>query len=218
MEDKRSYYAIIPANVRYDKELPSSAKLLYGEITALSGQEGFCWAKNSYFAELYGTAESTIKRWISLLEERGYLRRNIEYEEDGKTVIRRCLSIVPNEPTSVQKRDEGRFKNETTPGLKNETDNNTSMNNTNEYINSINRVEGVGSSKVFKKPTVSEIKAYCEERNNNVDAETFWDFYESKGWKIGNQAMKDWKAAVRTWERSRQFSNKATSTTEYPED
>lgn len=55
--------------------------------------------------------------------------------------------------------------------------------------------------KRFKKPTMEEIKSYCMERNNGVDAERFFDFYESKGWKVGNQPMKDWKAAVRTWEK-----------------
>lgn len=54
----------------------------------------------------------------------------------------------------------------------------------------------------FTPPTVEEVKAYCRERENNVDAERFIDFYASKGWKIGKNAMKDWRAAVRTWERS----------------
>lgn len=54
---------------------------------------------------------------------------------------------------------------------------------------------------VFVKPSVDEVKAYCEERNNGIDAEAFIDFYESKGWKIGKDSMKDWKAAVRNWER-----------------
>lgn len=54
---------------------------------------------------------------------------------------------------------------------------------------------------VFKEPTVEEVKAYCKERNNSVDPEYFIDFYTSKGWKVGNQPMKDWKAAVRTWEK-----------------
>jgi predicted phage replisome organizer len=58
-------------------------------------------------------------------------------------------------------------------------------------------------SKVFVKPTVEEIRAYCTERKNSVDAETFFDFYESKGWLIGKNPMKDWQAAVRTWERDR---------------
>ena len=56
--------------------------------------------------------------------------------------------------------------------------------------------------KRFEKPTLSEIKEYCIERNNNVDAQHFYDYYESNGWKVGKNSMKDWKAAVRTWERS----------------
>ena len=56
--------------------------------------------------------------------------------------------------------------------------------------------------KRFEKPTLSEIKEYCIERNNNVNAEQFYDYYESNGWKVGKNSMKDWKAAVRTWERS----------------
>ena len=56
--------------------------------------------------------------------------------------------------------------------------------------------------KRFEKPSISEIKQYCMERNNNVNAEQFYDYYESNGWKVGKNSMKDWKAAVRTWERS----------------
>lgn len=53
----------------------------------------------------------------------------------------------------------------------------------------------------FSPPKVEEVAEYCRERGNNVDPELFWSFYESKGWKVGNQAMKDWKAAVITWEK-----------------
>ena len=63
----------------------------------------------------------------------------------------------------------------------------------------INKSRGVS----FKIPNVNEIKEYCSERKNNVDAETFFDFYESKGWLIGKNKMKSWKACVRTWEKSR---------------
>jgi hypothetical protein len=54
----------------------------------------------------------------------------------------------------------------------------------------------------FEKPTVADVAAYCGERQNAVDPQAFVDFYESKGWRIGNQPMKNWKAAVRTWERN----------------
>lgn len=56
--------------------------------------------------------------------------------------------------------------------------------------------------KRFEKPSISDIKQYCMERNNNIDANQFFDYYESNGWKVGKNSMKDWKAAVRTWERS----------------
>ena len=63
----------------------------------------------------------------------------------------------------------------------------------------------------FSPPTLEEVKAYCQERKNHVDADRFVDFYASKGWKVGNQPMKDWKAAVRTWERG----EKTTSAQQY---
>lgn len=53
----------------------------------------------------------------------------------------------------------------------------------------------------FMPPTIEEVKAYCQERQNGIDAEAFVDFYASKGWKVGSTSMKDWKACVRTWER-----------------
>nr|DAS37605.1 MAG TPA: DnaD like replication protein [Caudoviricetes sp.] len=56
--------------------------------------------------------------------------------------------------------------------------------------------------KRFEKPTLSEIEQYCIERNNNVDAQHFFDYYESNGWRVGKNSMKNWQAAVRTWERS----------------
>lgn len=68
----------------------------------------------------------------------------------------------------------------------------------------------VRDKKRFTPPTVEEVQAYCEERKNSVDPETFVDFYTSKGWKVGNTPMKDWKAAVRTWERNRNGRNSNT--------
>lgn len=61
----------------------------------------------------------------------------------------------------------------------------------------------------FIKPSVEEIREYCTERNNQVDPQRFYDYYESNGWKVGKNPMKDWKAAVRTWERSSYQTPKA---------
>ena len=63
------------------------------------------------------------------------------------------------------------------------------------------RLRSGESKKRFRPPTVEEVEAYCFERNNKVDAERFVDFYASNGWRVGKNPMKDWKAAVRTWEK-----------------
>ena len=63
----------------------------------------------------------------------------------------------------------------------------------------------------FVKPTVEEIAAYCRSRNNGLDAEQIWDFYESKGWFIGKTKMKNWRSAVRTWERRRREEQNAAA-------
>lgn len=57
--------------------------------------------------------------------------------------------------------------------------------------------------KRFTPPTVEEVRSYCTERGNNVDPQTFVDFYEAKGWMVGSNHMKDWRACVRTWEKNR---------------
>ena len=67
--------------------------------------------------------------------------------------------------------------------------------------------ESATKSKRFQKPTLQEIQEYCNERHNNVDAGRFYDYYESNGWKVGKNPMKDWKATVRTWERNEKKSN-----------
>ena len=68
--------------------------------------------------------------------------------------------------------------------------------------NSIDK-NSINKSARFQKPTVEEIRSYCLERKNGIDPETFYNYYESKGWVIGkNGKMKDWKAAVRNWNRN----------------
>ena len=87
----KSYYAVIPANVRYNKELNANAKLLYGEITALANDKGDCWANNSYFAQLYEVSKETISRWINKLEKLGYLSVSIIYKENTREINRKKI-------------------------------------------------------------------------------------------------------------------------------
>ena len=64
-----------------------------------------------------------------------------------------------------------------------------------------NNIKENNKRKVFQKPTIEEIQEYCNERNNGINANAFYDFYESKGWCVGKNKMKDWKACIRTWEQ-----------------
>lgn len=78
MKEQPNYYAILPANVRYDNELTPLQKLLFAEITALSNKEGYCWASNSYFAELYGVSETHISLCIKKLRQKNYINSDID--------------------------------------------------------------------------------------------------------------------------------------------
>jgi len=94
MKEKPSYYAIIPANVRYS-DLKPNAKLLYGEITALSNKHGFCFASNNYFANLYNVNKNTISAWITELKKKGFI--TVKIERDLRNVItKRCIGILRN--------------------------------------------------------------------------------------------------------------------------
>ncbi len=92
---KKSYYAVIPADVRYDKDLPMGARLLYGELTALSNEKGYCWATNGYFADLYEVTRTTISNWVTALEEGGYIGRELVFHENSKEVKERRIHIHP---------------------------------------------------------------------------------------------------------------------------
>lgn len=87
-----SYYAIIPADVRYDRNLKANEKLLYGEITCLSQKEGYCFASNNYFAELYEVTPQAISGWVKNLERCGYI--TCEYLHNGTEIKERRIRIA----------------------------------------------------------------------------------------------------------------------------
>ena len=127
-----SYFAIIPANVRYDKDLTPNAKLLYGEITALCNEKGYCWATNEYFSELYEVSKVSISKWINQLVSKGYLFSEIVYREGTKEILGRYLTIL-NDPIK-EKLNRGikeKFKENNT--LENSTINNKEKNTKKKY-------------------------------------------------------------------------------------
>lgn len=97
--------------------------------------------------------------------------------------------------------------------LKNKKDNTTHVREENAAAPEIEPAKPPDKKKSgderFKVPAVEEVAAYCAERRNNVDAQAWWDFYQSKGWMVGKNKMKDWKAAVRTWEQRHKNESKS---------
>lgn len=85
-----------------------------------------------------------------------------------------------------------------------------------EEVDSLDNHSSVNKRKKFIKPTIEDIKDYCKERNNNVNAERFYNYYESNGWKVGKNSMKDWKAAVRYWENNNNNGGNVTTDSTQP--
>lgn len=90
-ENPISYYAVIPATVRYDGRLKANEKLLYGEITALSNKNGYCYAQNRYFANLYKVNNETVSRWLSNLQKYGYIAIEIQRTEKKRNSCKKYL-------------------------------------------------------------------------------------------------------------------------------
>lgn len=124
-----AYYAVIPANVRYDSRLRPSAKLLYGELTALCDKSGYCWARNKYFADLYGVCESTVASILRDLEKCGYIRREVIRDERGAVTERRIYAGTFNVRPSPRNLQEGSCRNLGDPPSEICRENNTSINN-----------------------------------------------------------------------------------------
>lgn len=159
---QKNYYAIIPANVRYDEKLIPSAKLLYGEITALCNEKGYCWASNSYFAKLYGVSVASVKNWLKSLEDGGYIDRVVKYKEGSKEIESRWITIlthprVENLPTPVRKVAD--------PRQENWPDNNTSN-------NTINNTKDIMSGKPDNVPYEEIIEYLNQKSESNYRSKT----------------------------------------------
>ena len=181
--DKPGYWAVIPATVRYDPDLPPNAKLLYGEITALSGAQGYCYAQNSYFTALFGLTDRSVTRLLSTLSQRGYLRIDVRRDESTNEVQERRLYAVygqgevPPPPDNFVGTPPD--KNDRTPPDKNVGENNTSI----YHIPPI--VPQKGDGKKTRKS--KSVPAWKPER-----FEKFWAYYPRH---------EDRVAAVRAWDR-----------------
>ena len=126
MKEQPNYYSIIPAHVRYDKELKPMEVIMYGELTALSNKYGYSYASNNYFAELYNVHKKTVSTWISNLKEKGYIE-TVVIRDESMTVTERRIYITSPYPSN---HGEGYPQKSGDPIHKKTEENNTRINNT----------------------------------------------------------------------------------------
>lgn len=237
--NNKGYYAIIPASVRYDVRLTANAKLLYGEITALCNDKGYCWARNAYFADLYGKTETSISQWISSLVDCGYVTRQLQYKEGTKQIQSRYLKITDDPtqeilPTSPRKLNEG-TQEILIPyprKLNDPTQENLIVNNTVNTTSNITDNRGETSSpapeeevgqevivvddekkkpaKRFVPPTLAEVIEYCNRKGSGIDPAVFWHHYEANGWRIGKNKMISWPKTIGSWAAREKSKKKVT--------
>lgn len=131
-----NFYAIIPATVRYCEDLIPTAKLLYGEITALSNERGYCWASNSHFARLYNVQPRQVQRWISQLQELGFIRVEIQKDVANQRLIfiKDSLPLTSKKTYPRVKKDVPLMTKKTPPYDEKDTHNNTVNNKENNTV------------------------------------------------------------------------------------
>lgn len=192
-------------------DMPLSAQALYFHLSMRADDEGFI-GNPKRIRSMVGASEDDMKLLI--------LKRFILVFESGVVVVKHwrihnCIQTDRFKPTTyIEERDTLALDGKKAYIEKTETECIQDVYNSEAQfrlgkgsvdesrIGEGNSADGAAPTpKRFVKPTLEEIETYCKERNNNVDAQRFFDFYESKGWKVGNQPMKDWRACVRTWEK-----------------
>lgn len=179
---KPNYYAIIPSEVRYSAIKPS-AKLLYGEITCLSNQRGYCFATNNYFAQLYNVNKNTISLWIKDLKDYGFIEIKMIYKD--KQIIERRIGIIKITDTPIPKKVE---------------DNNIKINNTrNSIIERRNAFdEYVFQIDNFSDDIKTEFINYWTEPNHS---NTKMRYEMEKTWDI-KKRLDRWKSNSKAWNKN----------------
>ena len=144
----------------------------------------------------------------------------IDVQDDATIYMAEVNKLIGSEWTSAERVRNYRSKLKALPCNNDVTESNTEIDIDKEKDIEIEK-EDSKPQKRFTKPTLEEVQAYCQERNNNVDAQKWYDYYSANGWKVGRSKMVDWKAAIRTWERgdsNGKPKHKPVNFTPYPDE
>ena len=226
-ELKNDNYVVLAGWMINELNLGGNELIVYAIIYQYSqDKNNWCYTSQEYLAEWIGTTTRTVRTIIDTLVSKNLIEKKVEYNEAGRFNIYKAHRNPLQGAEDISAWGSGSFQQ----GAENISPWGSGNNcrgvrkilqggpeNSSLYTIKENKEENKDNiksgakapdptKKRFMKPTVEEIKSYCMERRNNVDAQRFFDFYESKGWKVGNAQMKDWKAAVRTWENRSGYS------------
>jgi len=184
--DKPNFYAIIPADVRYDDRLKANEKLLYAEITALAQKEGYCWSTNNYFAELFDVTKQTVSGWVSSLRKYGYIEHEVIKNDKGRVLRRKLIPIKKKVNTPIKEKVK-----------ENSTSNN--ITSINKYANEIekiyncwiNQCKDINNAKLtknLKEKIVTKLKKWdvskIIEAIKNYSEIYYSDYYYSHNWTL----------------------------------
>lgn len=199
-EYDRSFKGIwIPKEIWLDERLTALDKVILAEIDSLDNDDG-CTASNDHLAKICGCTGVKVSKTITKLKNFGMIE--VVSFNGRQRKMKSCLKIFLRQ---TQTKQQGRLKQNDKADL-----------NKKFYSPLIKKIdekidESIGDKpKRFTPPTLKEITDYCKARKNNVDPQRFIDYYTSNGWKVGKNAMKDWKAAVRSWESNGYSTSKPT--------
>lgn len=207
-------YQKVSKSIIFDGTIDALTLGIYVKILCL-GKE---WNLNiSGLSTLLELSSAKVKTAISKLEKAGYVKRQRVRNESNQFIgWDYIVSSIPFDPAERSDLSKSRLSEKPTIGKTDYRENlppekptigesNGIYRDNNEDRNlNVDKDNNISKSrKVFVKPTIEEVAAYCRERGNTIDPEAFIDHYESNGWIVGRSPMKDWKAAVRTWEKRR---------------
>jgi hypothetical protein len=204
MNDKPSYFGILPAPVRYDKRLVPMARVFYSELTALTQVSGCCTAPNSYFAKAYEVSEATISKWVSSLAKCGHIKVQT-VAKNGMTCGRKIwIANAPEQGGRVAKEELESLAKSVFPSGQDVLP--SGQPNTNIYTPLVGK-----KKETFIPPTEKEVKklmlAALEKLNKTVTAdewadwetEKFIEYWEGENWKRKGKVMKSIARSVTTW-------------------
>lgn len=179
-------FMVIPLKVAHDEDLPPNAKLLYGEILSLSQKTGVCFAKNSYFADLYKISPETISRLIKKMTDKNFISSEVKFSENR--VASRAIVPLIKISNHLEKKVNPPLIKKASPLDKKVKDNSIS-----------NNIRLISTTVV---PTENEIFKYCEGKAYSFDIAKFMEYNENQNWKLGNGRFEDWKEACDYWHKT----------------